>query len=190
MLSGAGKPNFYTDDTRPFREICLDTGRLLFQKVERFEKGKVYTEGCLKELSRLMDWNTPASVANGENLDAMSSVAQEMSTADVLYIGDSLFADLVDAKREFGWTTAAVIPEVGYEMEIEHESDFELSQKTIEILLNALRLVQAELGTAVRTKEDSEVMDAMERLGKCCLMARRIILRIKSVVVWTKSTVV
>lgn len=33
---------------------------------------------------------------------------------NVLYIGDSLFADLVDAKRDFGWTTAAVTPEVNW----------------------------------------------------------------------------
>lgn len=31
--------------------------------------------------------------------------ASALASPNVLYIGDSLFADLVDAKREFGWTT-------------------------------------------------------------------------------------
>jgi predicted HAD superfamily phosphohydrolase YqeG len=35
-----------------------------------------------------------------------------LASPNVLYIGDSLFADLVDAKRDFGWTTAGVTPEV------------------------------------------------------------------------------
>jgi hypothetical protein len=84
-----------------------------------------------------------------------------MATANVLYIGDSLFADLVDAKREFGWTTAAVTPEVGFEMEIETQADFALAQQTMNVLLNALRLLQEELGVAMRTEEDTQVLDGL-----------------------------
>lgn len=130
----------------------------MFKRVERFEKGKVYTEGCLKELARLMDWRP-----NKSPDDTFDSPVSPL-TSNVLYIGDSLFADLVDAKREFGWTTAAVTPEVGYEKEVQSQAEFERARRSIELLLNALRLLQMELGASMRTEEDLQVLDALERL--------------------------
>ena len=47
---------------------------------------------------KCVDWE----IRSGGNEEANSF------GSNVLYIGDSLFADLVDAKRQFGWTTAAV----------------------------------------------------------------------------------
>lgn len=161
FIAGAGKPNFYTDRRRPFREVCSDTRRIMFKKVERFERGKVYTEGCLRELARLMDWHKIESPHPGSN--SFQSPVSPL-TSNVLYIGDSLFADLVDAKREFGWTTAAVVPEVGFEKEIQTQAEYERARRSIELLLNALRIIQAELGAATRTKEDLQVLDALERL--------------------------
>lgn len=115
----------------------------------------------MKELMRLMDW-TPRRATNGAEF--MTSGSHETHSANVLYIGDSLFADLVDAKRDYGWTTAAVTPEVAYEMEIQNEPDFILSQQSIELLLNALRMVQDELGTSLRTEEDVRVLNSLEQM--------------------------
>lgn len=162
VITSAGKPKFYTDTFRPFREVSRKTGRLKFKKVNEFEKGEVYTEGCLKELIRLMNW---ADVNGSRNsLSPEQAGATASSTSQVLYIGDSLFADLVDAKREFGWTTAAVTPEVGFEMEMESKTEFIQTQRSIDLLLNALRLVQDELGPAGRSTEDMEMLDHVEKL--------------------------
>jgi len=87
-----------------------------------------------------------------------------LSTLQVLYIGDSLFANLVDAKREYGWLTAAVTPEVGDEMEVQQTGEYILVERTIDFLLNALSLVQSELGAVERTLEDLVVLDALERM--------------------------
>ena len=73
-------------------------------------------------------------------------------------------SDLVDAKREFGWTTAAVAPEVGFECKMEGKADFIQTQRSIELLLNALRLVQDELGAKMRTVEDIAMLDEIENL--------------------------
>jgi HAD superfamily 5'-nucleotidase-like hydrolase len=102
IITTAGKPSFYTENERPFREVCLETGRIKFNEVVQFEKGAVYTEGCIKELTRLMNWRAPS-----KSEEEKGSSRPFLATSNVLYIGDSLFADLVDAKREFGWTTAA-----------------------------------------------------------------------------------
>ena len=90
--------------------------------------------------------------------------ATSLSTSQVLYIGDSLFADLVDAKREYGWTTAAVTPEVQEEMEMESRTEFIQTQRSIDLLLNALRMVQEELGPTTRAKEDIDMLDYIENL--------------------------
>jgi len=122
-------------------------------QVVRLEKGAVYTEGCLKELIRMKNWG---------HYDADGTDGATRS--NILYIGDSLFADLVDAKREFGWTTAAVTPEVGYELEMQNQKDYILVQKTIDTLVDALRVLQEELGPDQRASEDSDVLDKLERL--------------------------
>jgi len=158
---GAGKPGFYVDDTKPFRELCQETRRLKFKRVEKFEPGQVYTEGCLKELTRLFDWSAPT--LKDEQFE-MKSGSHEVATPHALYIGDSLFADLVDAKRVFGWTTAAVTPEVGFETAAMETMDYALARKSINLLLDALRRLQDELGNGVRTEEDIQVLNSLESL--------------------------
>jgi hypothetical protein len=49
-------------------------------------------------------------------------------------------------------------------MEIQKESDFILVQRTLDLLLSTLRLIQEELGSAQRTEEDHQTLDALERL--------------------------
>ena len=107
-----------------------------------------------------MDWKQPSTSDMDGNFMSPMSVA----AANVLYIGDSLFADLVDAKREFGWTTAAVTPEVGYERELKSQADYILTERTNSLLLNALRSVQTELGAGMRSEEDTMILDSLEHL--------------------------
>ena len=111
-----GKPAFYTEDNRPFREMNTQTGRLKFTEVTRLEKGKVYTAGCLKELVQCINWRyypSPQSSQDDDDEDYEPYNGMYLTSPNVMYVGDSLFADLVDAKREYGWTTVGVIPEVG-----------------------------------------------------------------------------
>jgi hypothetical protein len=127
------------------------------------EKEQVYTSGCLKELIQLINWRSPLSFAQDENDPPYNDIYSPFTSPNVMYIGDSLFADLVDAKREFGWTTAAVTPEVGWEIELQRKKEFIIADRAIEMLLNTLRLYQQRLGTDLRSKEDLEVMDKLER---------------------------
>mmetsp|Transcript_17024 Transcript_17024/g.38866 ORF Transcript_17024/g.38866 Transcript_17024/m.38866 type:complete len:627 (+) Transcript_17024:89-1969(+) len=157
VIVSAGKPAFYTEIRRPFREVNTETNRVRFEKVDKLESGKVYTEGCLRELTQLMDWKK----IDGSDDEVMGPLNMN---SNVLYIGDSLFADLVDAKREFGWITAAVTPEVGFELDVQQSSDHLVAERTIAILLNALRKVQSEMGTKEHTEEDSLVLDKLEKL--------------------------
>jgi hypothetical protein len=133
------------------------------QQVDKLEKEHVYTSGCLKELIELINWRSPLSFSQDENDPPYNDIYSPFTSPNVMYIGDSLFADLVDAKREFGWTTAAVTPEVGWEIELQRKKEFIIADRAIEMLLNTLRLYQQRLGTDLRSKEDLEVMDKLER---------------------------
>jgi hypothetical protein len=84
--------------------------------VERIEPGHVYSDGCLTELTKCLDWYSvnPNVPQSDDDVQINFTGGSSLTSPNVLYIGDSLFADLVDAKRDFGWTTAAVTPEVGW----------------------------------------------------------------------------
>jgi 5' nucleotidase family len=56
------------------------------------------------------------------------------------------------------------VPEVGFELEVQRQTDFVLTQRTVDMLVNALRLLQDELGNAQRTREDVKILNALERL--------------------------
>jgi len=170
----AGKPSFYTEKFRPFREVDSESGKTLFRKITTIEKNKVYTAGCLRELIRLLpDVLQGLPTADGDFCELGSMPENDGDGEDnaactyapnVLYIGDSIFADLVDAKREFGWTTAGVIAELQEEVTINSNDDAICVKESIEILLHALRKIQssAGLGTKVYTAEDKDILDKLE----------------------------
>ena len=93
-----------------FARRSLDDFRkenISFEKVEKLSPHKVYSGGCLRELVRLMpalQRQRPVSkallVASGVDIDIKEEVSGGgLLNTNVLYLGDSLFADLVDAKR-------------------------------------------------------------------------------------------
>ncbi len=163
-IVSAGKPRFYTESTRPFREVNQKTGKLKFKRVERIDPGEVYSAGCLKELTKCLDWFSAVPTQNQNEAQFTEDSGGSRASPNVLYIGDSLFADLVDAKREFGWTTAAVTPEVDYKFEVASKVQFENAQAIIDLLLFGLREIQERFGSGARTEQDFEVLDKLERL--------------------------
>jgi FMN phosphatase YigB (HAD superfamily) len=164
-IVSAGKPRFYTEDARPFRQVCQTTGRVQFKKVTELESGEVYAEGCLKELTKCIQW-TSVSVEIQSDNDVQTQVTggSSLASPNVLYIGDSLFADLVDAKRDFGWTTAAVTPEVGWERKLQTQVEYTNAQKVVDLLLRTLRETQVIMGNGKRSNQDLEVIDQLERM--------------------------
>ena len=168
VIVSAGKPRFYTETTRPFREVNQDTGKAEFKRVDSIEPGRVYSDGCLTELTKCLDWYIAASDIPQCDLGDLDQInftgGSSLTSPNVLYIGDSLFADLVDAKRDFGWTTAAVTPEVGWESDGNGNVQFSNAQNIIDLLLFTLRDIQELLGNGTRSKEDLDVIVKLERI--------------------------
>lgn len=158
----SGKPTFFREKKRPFREVDTRDGSTLFSKITKIEKGKVYTEGCLAKLLTLM----PEIFGGGMgSTDLVETEDGGMLNApNVLYVGDSLFADLVDAKREFGWTTAAIISELKDEVEFSLDDKAIIVKRSIAFLLHAMRKIQRSnvLGDDSHTSEDARLLDELE----------------------------
>jgi len=139
VVVGAGKPGFYTNDN-PFREVSARTGRIKFKPIEQFEEGGVYTQGSIKQLLRI-------TKTSGEK---------------VLYLGDSIFADLSEARRSYGIATGAVIHEVKEEMDKQKGSAmWRYARHTTHVLSHSFRLIQEEMGLS-RSGDDIELLDKLE----------------------------
>eukprot|EP00930_Biecheleria_cincta_P086837 TRINITY_DN76086_c0_g1_i1.p1 TRINITY_DN76086_c0_g1~~TRINITY_DN76086_c0_g1_i1.p1 ORF type:complete len:591 (-),score=97.63 TRINITY_DN76086_c0_g1_i1:105-1877(-) len=147
VVVSAGKPAFYTQ-SRPFRQVSQETGAIEFKPITELSPNAVYCDGSIEELLRLKGW------------DASS----------IIYLGDSLFADLVEARRLWGWTTGAIIPELRHELEVQSSPGWCRLRHSVHVLRRCLRLCQDAMcedreGSARRySEEDHAVLDALEQL--------------------------
>jgi len=157
VVVSAGKPAFYTQ-ARPFREVSTRTGRIKFKPVTSLEPGEVYFGGSIEELMRLTNWTRSAGSGSSDG-------------SKIFYFGDSLFADLVEARRLYGWTTGAIIRELREEMNVQHSQEWRQTRRALRVLLHTAQLCQEEMGSEAssglqraHTANDREVLDALEGL--------------------------
>eukprot|EP00904_Undaria_pinnatifida_P001496 jgi/Undpi1/11347/HiC_scaffold_30.g13644.m1 len=148
----ASKPLFYTG-TRPFRLVSRKTGRIKWSEVTQLKKGGVFTHGSIAELKRLKGWVGPS----------------------VLYFGDSLWADLVEARKLHGWTTGAIIYDVELELEkMSSPAYLGLSHRAqaLDVLLPLIQDVAEQGGgegglpvglVPKISEEDHQLLDTLER---------------------------
>jgi len=90
VMTVAGKPRFFTDKDRPFRQLNSERDGVLWTPVKSLERGEVYRAGCLTTMERLTKWGKRS----------------------VLYMGDHIQNDLIDAVKHWGWRTCAIIKEL------------------------------------------------------------------------------
>lgn len=167
VVASAGKPGFYTTK-RIFREVSARTGRVKFKPVTSLEPGEVYCYGSIGELMRLTNWTK-----SGET-DPTGSGWSSWDGSKIMYFGDSLFADLVDARRLYGWTTGAIIREVRDELHVQNHCGWRQARHTMQVLVHCAQLCQEEMGpdpcTCIsnrqhrHTTDDIELLDALEVL--------------------------
>ena len=155
VVVSAGKPQFYTG-TRPFREVSTRTGRVKFKPITAFNKSEVYCQGSIGALVRLMGWTKSGPTQNMSNIDG----------SNIMYIGDSLFADLVDARRLYGWTTGAIIREVSHETSVQASGDWQKAWKILQILTWCGRTCQMTFEKQTQySREDTRILDELEGLA-------------------------
>ncbi|XP_052100993.1 cytosolic purine 5'-nucleotidase-like isoform X1 [Mytilus californianus] len=96
VVVDAKKPMFFKDGTI-LRKVDRATGSLsLGHHMGPLEKGCVYSGGSVDVISELVG-------AKGK---------------DVLYVGDHIFGDILKSKKERGWRTFLVVPEMAQELKV------------------------------------------------------------------------
>jgi hypothetical protein len=128
----------------------METDRPSPTPVGDLVKGQVYVHGSVKALHRAKKW-----------------LGQS-----VLYIGDNLRADLVDARRFHGWHTGGIINELDREIEIQGShifNELHFIRSSIRHLFNDVQIAMASTGVEDITNRfstnpaDEELLIALEQ---------------------------
>ncbi|XP_067906403.1 5'-nucleotidase domain-containing protein 3 [Heterodontus francisci] len=101
IIVQAEKPAFFNDNRRPFRR-ANQRGKLLWDKINKLEKGQIYKQGNLYEFLKLTGW----------------------TGSKVLYFGDHIYSDLADLTLKHGWRTGAIIPELRSEIKTMNTEEY------------------------------------------------------------------
>lgn len=108
----AGKPLFFTDESRPMRIYDKATDTHLWDRVTELKKGVIYFEGTVIQLEQMTGWRG----------------------SEVLYFGDHPYSDLADVTLEYGWRTGAIINELTHEVETLNKKEFKRNCNWLQFL--------------------------------------------------------
>jgi HAD superfamily 5'-nucleotidase-like hydrolase len=135
VMTSAKKPYWYSESpSRRFRKLNQNTGHMSVDGVNSLRRGEVYTEGSLSEFQRLSKFDGTRT----------------------LYMGDHIYADLLEPQKTAKWKTAAIIRELRHETKVMDSSEF---QATLAQLLEVEDLIQC--GQDI---EDGVVQDEVAKL--------------------------
>jgi HAD superfamily 5'-nucleotidase-like hydrolase len=120
VITGCAKPSFFMS-SNPLFEVDLNSGLLR------------NTEGILPN----------AKVFHGGNVQHLHTMLKIKNGADVLYIGDHIYGDILRSKKDLGWRTMLVITEL--EKEVSDLAQFANEHKNFEELLGAKDTIDEEI---------------------------------------------
>jgi len=138
VIVQAGKPHFFTNNAKPFRELDIERRIFLWDSVNELAKGKIYAGGTIDHFQKLTGWKG----------------------GKVMYFGDHPYADLADVTLLHGWHTAAVIRELESEINKMNTDEFKWGvnwQQVLMALIEDHQGVEGEEARAVITEWKKEV---------------------------------
>ncbi|CAM6028383.1 unnamed protein product [Sphagnum balticum] len=118
VVTGSAKPTFFQDGNRsPLFEVDISTGML-----QNTDQGTpvaqiggiglntpILPQRAVKQACRVFQGGSVA------HLHRLLSIA---AGAQVLYVGDHIYGDILRSKKELGWRTMLVVPELEFELEM------------------------------------------------------------------------
>ena len=138
VIVQAGKPHFFTNNAKPFREVDVERKIFLWDTVTTLAKGKIYAGGTIDHFQNLTGWRG----------------------GRVMYFGDHPYADLADVTLLHGWHTAAVIRELEMEINKMNTDQFKWGvnwQQVLMALIEDHQGVEGEEARAVINEWKEEV---------------------------------
>ena len=122
VICSANKPQFFSSN-RPFRKWNLATNGPSPTPVSTLEKNSIYVNGSAGALKKAKGW----------------------SGKSVMYVGDNLWADLVEARRSHGWQTTCLINELAAEIDVQNTEEFHQQHLLRSSLRKMLNKIQPEM---------------------------------------------
>ncbi|XP_065177794.1 5'-nucleotidase domain-containing protein 3-like [Sycon ciliatum] len=120
VIVDARKPQFHTQEWKPFRAWDVSAGSPLWKRVESLEPNHVYQEGNMKELLKMTGWKE----------------------SEILYFGDDVYGDLADPSLHAGIRTGCIVPELEHEVEVSNSEEFVRTVKFLNGLNQLLERLQ------------------------------------------------
>ncbi|PIK54000.1 putative cytosolic purine 5'-nucleotidase-like [Apostichopus japonicus] len=144
----AKKPLFFGEGTI-LRQVDLETGSLKIGRHDGpFKPGQVYSGGSCEVFSNMIS----------------------SSGNDILYVGDHIFGDILKSKKERGWKTFLVVPEVASDLAVwtEKRALFERLEDLDAELANQYRNMDSSASVAPDTsKIRSEIKQIVHEMDMC-----------------------
>jgi len=103
VICGARKPGFLLDPYLPLFQVRLDDCSLT----------NIEVGGSQQQAAALLG---QGKVFQGGNWNHLHKLLNLQSGADLMYVGDHMYSDILRSKRTLGWRTMLVIPELADEL--------------------------------------------------------------------------
>uniref|UniRef100_A0A158QEX1 Serine/threonine-protein kinase tousled-like 2 n=1 Tax=Hymenolepis diminuta TaxID=6216 RepID=A0A158QEX1_HYMDI len=152
IIVRANKPDFFRSNSAPFRAVDESGAFESWAESTKLERGHLYQGGNLNLLNKLKGWQVQR----------------------VLYFGDHVYSDLADASNQWGWATAAVIPELENELALINTQEYQRNLHRLvflEELLIENQMCRTAVGQAILNSWRRE-RDQLRQESKECFNPR------------------
>lgn len=125
IICGSCKPGFLIDKRLSLYRVDVASGQL------------VNTEGIIYETAD--EYLAGGKVFQGGNWTHLHQLLNVKTGSQLLYVGDHMYSDILRSKRQLGWRTMLVIPELAHEINVLASTTTQLAR------IDSLRHQQDEL---------------------------------------------
>ncbi|KAH7290614.1 hypothetical protein KP509_30G057200 [Ceratopteris richardii] len=123
VVTGSAKPGFFADGNRaPIYEVDISTGMLQntdngspLAQIGQSSSGHGFSAST-KETKQA------CKVFQGGNVGHLHRLLAIEAGSQVLYVGDHIYGDILRSKKELGWRTMLVVPELAKELQLVDET--------------------------------------------------------------------
>eukprot|EP00250_Pteridium_aquilinum_P009129 c18461_g1_i2 orf=176-1831(-) len=116
VITGSAKPGFFADGNRGIFEVDIKSGMLM-----NTDNGTPLAQVGDIDVRKLSiarnGMKQPCRVFQGGNVQQLHRILGIESGQQVLYVGDHIYGDILRSKKQPGWRTMLVIPELEKELE-------------------------------------------------------------------------
>ncbi|MCO5583175.1 hypothetical protein L7F22_037084 [Adiantum nelumboides] len=124
VLTGSTKPGFFADGNRALLyEVDIRNGMLrnTDNGSTLAQIGESSSSDCALPASTTEIWQA-CRVFQGGNVGHLHKLLAIEAGSQVLYVGDHIYGDILRSKKELGWRTMLVVPELDKELQMFYET--------------------------------------------------------------------